>query len=237
MRNHPNHPTRKLYTSELDLPEEHVDAFVDWYAFRHAPDIYQIGFDVCTSYRGIAGDMMIMDLYEIDSVDIFDTPQYRTIAQTDPYSAELLARRSNKAHSIYSQLFVAPPPVDARPLLNADWISIERFGLADAGADARDLIDCLEAGEAERILLAGAKRVRLAGRTKAGPKHVSHRPPYMLLVEWPQQPPAAEVGTRLGERFGAALCERSHFVGYRLYPWPDRPDVLPHPARRAVQQS
>ena len=59
MKKYPNHPTRKLYTSELDIPEEHIDAFVNWYAFRHAPDIYQIGFDVCTSYRGIAGDMMM----------------------------------------------------------------------------------------------------------------------------------------------------------------------------------
>ena len=50
-------------------------AAIAWYAFRHAPDIYQIGFDVCTSYRSVAGDMTILDLYEIDSVDIFDTPR------------------------------------------------------------------------------------------------------------------------------------------------------------------
>jgi len=51
-----NHPTRKLYTSELDLPEEHIKPFFDWYAYRHAPDIYQIGFEICTSYRAIEGD-------------------------------------------------------------------------------------------------------------------------------------------------------------------------------------
>ena len=82
MKNSPKHPVRKLYTSEMDLAPEHIDAFVQWYAFRHAPDIYQIGFDVCTSYRGVAGDMNILDLYEIDSVDIFDTPQYRVSRQS-----------------------------------------------------------------------------------------------------------------------------------------------------------
>lgn len=225
MSQSPLHPTRKLYTSELEIAEEHIDAFVNWYAFRHAPDIYQIGFDVCTCYRGIAGDMTIMDLYEIASVDIFDTPQYRAIAQTDPYSAAILAHRSRKAHTIYSQLYVAPAPVDTRPLLNADWISVERFGLADP--DRRALLDYLDAGEAERILLSGAKRVRLAARTKAGPKHVSNRPPCMLLVEWPERPAGADIGERLGRRFGQALVDRSFFVGHRIYPWVDRRDAAP----------
>lgn len=227
MQRSTTHPTRKLYTSELDIPEEQVAAFVNWYAFRHAPDIYQIGFDVCTSYRGIAGDMMILDLYEIDSVDVFDTPQYRSIAQADPYSAGILAHRRNKAHSVYSQEFVAPDPVDTRALLNADWISVERFDCADP--DRRGLPAYLGSGEAERILLGGAKRVRLAARTKAGPKHVSNRPEYMLLIEWPQQPSIADVGRRLAAHFGAAVSGQSFFIGYRLYPWVDRPDVLPLP--------
>lgn len=225
MKNPPTPPGRKLYTSELDIDEDHIDAFVNWYAFRHAPDIYQIGFDVCTCYRGVAGDMTILDLYEIGSVDIFDTPEYRSVAQTDPYSAEILARRRNKAHTVYAQVFVAPEPVNARALLNADWISVERFDFA--APDQERLVDYLDSGEAERILLDGAKRVRLAARTRAGPKHVSHRPRYMLLVEWPQQPSHADAGARLRDCFGAAIVDQSRFVGYRLYPWVDRRDVLP----------
>ena len=225
MKNSPKHPVRKLYTSEMDLAPEHIDAFVQWYAFRHAPDIYQIGFDVCTSYRGVAGDMNILDLYEIDSVDIFDTPQYRGVAQLDPYSAPILANRIDKAHSIYSQVFVTPPPVDMRALLNADWISVERFDYA--GTDSAALLDYLQSGEAERVLLAGAKRVRLVCRTKAGPKHLSNRPHWMLLTEWAQRPSIADMGTRLGERFGPDVSRQSFFVGYRLYPWVDRTDVLP----------
>jgi len=214
---------RKLYTSELNIPEEHLDAFVQWYAFRHAPDIYQIGFDVCTSYRAIAGDMMVLDLYEIDSTDIFDTPQYRGVAQMDPYSGEVLAKRTQKAHSVYTQVHVAPVPVDTRPLLNADWLSVERFDCAHP--DDNLLVGYLVSGEAERILLAGAKRVRLVSRTKAGPNHVSHRPRWMLLSEWPRQPSIDDVGTRLAARFGEAVGNRSFFVGYRLYPWMDRPDT------------
>lgn len=220
-----NHPQRKLYTSELDLPEQYIKPFFDWYAYRHAPDIYQIGFEVCTSYRAVEGDMAIFDLYEINTVDVFDTAKYRAISANDPYSSELLSHRKEKAHSVYSQLYVMPEPEDQRPLLNCDWIRVDRFDIADAEPDG--LFEYLDQGEAERILLAGAKRVRLARRTKAGPKHVSHRPPYILISEWPQKPSISDTGEKLNQRFGSAISEQSTFVGYRLYPWADRPDLLP----------
>lgn len=225
MKTSKNHPTRKLYTSELDLPEEHIKPFFDWYAYRHAPDIYQIGFEVCTSYRAIEGDMAIFDLYEINTVDVFDTAKYRAVSANDPYSGPLLANRKAKAHSIYSQLYVAPEPEDTRPLLNCDWLRVDRFNAGEVTSDA--ISEYLNSGEAERILLAGAKRIRLAMRTKAGPKHVSHRPPYMLLSEWADKPAVADIGTRLATTFGNSISDQSVFVGYRLYPWADRPDLLP----------
>jgi hypothetical protein len=225
MKTSKNHPTRKLYTSELDLPEEHIKPFFDWYAYRHAPDIYQIGFEVCTSYRAIEGDMAIFDLYEINTVDVFDTAKYRAVSANDPYSGPLLANRKAKAHSIYAQLYVAPEPEDTRPLLNCDWLRVDRFNAGDVTSDA--LSDYLDSGEAERILLAGAKRIRLAKRTKAGPKHESHRPPYMLMSEWADKPAVTDVGTRLAAKFGNSVSDQSVFVGYRLYPWADRPDLLP----------
>ena len=206
-----------LYTSELEIDAAHIPAFLEWYAYRHAPDIYQIGFRACTCYRSVAGEMTLLDLYEIDSTDIFDTPQYRSIAPSDPYSSEVLVHRRAKAHTVYAPAFVAPDPVDARALLNADWIGVERFDCADETG----LLGYLRSGEAERILLAGAKRVRLARRTQGGPKHVSHRPAWFLLVEWPQQPSIADIGNRLRERLG--VSGHSFFVGQRLYPWKDKP--------------
>jgi hypothetical protein len=223
MRRSANHPTRKLYTSELDLAEEHIKPFFDWYAYRHAPDIYQIGFEVCTSYRAIEGDMAIFDLYEINTVDVFDTAKYRAVSANDPYSGALLANRKAKAHSIYAQLYVAPEPEDLRPLLNCDWLRVDRFNTVDTSADG--ICDYLDAGEAERILLSGGKRVRLAARTKAGPKHVSNRPTFMMLSEWAEKPAIADIGTRIAKRFGRDVSEQSVFVGYRVFPWPDNPEL------------
>jgi len=218
-----NHPTRKLYTSELDLADEHIKPFFDWYAYRHAPDIYQIGFEVCTSYRAVEGDMAIFDLYEINTVDVFDTAKYRAVSANDPYSGTLLANRKAKAHSIYAQLYVAPEPEDLRPLLNCDWLRVDRFNTVNTGVDG--LCDYLDAGESERILLRGAKRVRLAARTKAGPKHVSDRPTFMVLSEWQEKPAITDIGTRLAKRFGNDVIDQSTFVGYRVYPWPDNPEL------------
>jgi hypothetical protein len=218
-----NHPTRKLYTSELDLAEEHIKPFFDWYAYRHAPDIYQIGFEVCTSYRAIEGDMAIFDLYEINTVDVFDTAKYRAVSANDPYSDALLANRKAKAHSVYTQVYVAPEPEDLRPLLNCDWLRVDRFNTVNTSNEA--LADYLDAGEAERILLSGAKRLRLAARTKAGPKHVSDRPTFILLSEWTDKPAITDIGTMLAKRLRNDMSEQSVFVGYRVYPWPDRPEL------------
>jgi hypothetical protein len=56
---------------------------------------------------------------------------------------------------------------------------------------------------------------------------VSYRPRWLLLMEWPRRPDIDDVGDKLRERFGARITDCSHFVGYRLYPWADQPQVLP----------
>lgn len=212
-------PTRKLYTSELDLAEEDIRPFIEWYAFRHAPDIFQAGFDNATSYRAVEGDMAIFDLYEIESVDLFERAEYKTIHAADIYSADVLGRRRSKTHTIYSHLFVAPEVVEDRPLLNSDWIAVERFSLEPA---AEDMVAFLASGEAERLLLAGARRVRLAMRSKGHPRLPSFRPPYLLLSEWPDRPDMTSFRSSLAGRFGPSLGDWTSFIGFRLYPWPDK---------------
>ena len=228
---HPNHaPTNKLYTSEMDFDEDQIEAFANWYAFRHGPDLYQAGAQICTSYRSVTGTMTIMDLYEIKSCDFFATPEYRNIKHYDPYVAEILRTRGRlgsqaKAQNVYEQLLVEPAPVSTRPLLNADWIRVERFDSGELAPQA--LFDYLRSAEAERILQAGAKRVRLGKRIKGAPAHQSDFPPYMLLSEWPDRPAMDDIGGRLLARFGTAISRQSHFLGYRLYPWVDRQEVVP----------
>jgi hypothetical protein len=119
-----------------------------------------------------------------------------------------------------------------RPLLNCDWLRVDRFNTINTSNEA--LADYLDAGEAERILLNGAKRVRLAARTKAGPKHVSDRPTFMLLSEWTDKPVITDIGTMLAKRLRNDVSDQSVFVGYRVYPWPDKPELRVWPGESRV---
>ena len=51
-----------LYSAELDLPEADIPAFSAWYGGRHAPDLYQAGFTVCTCYRAVEGGSIALAL-------------------------------------------------------------------------------------------------------------------------------------------------------------------------------
>jgi hypothetical protein len=65
-----------LYTAELDLPDADIEPFKQWYASRHAPDVYHSGFLTCTCYRMRGGDMNLFDLYELQDWAIFEHPRY-----------------------------------------------------------------------------------------------------------------------------------------------------------------
>ena len=63
--------TSLLYTAELDLAEPDVKPFLDWYAYRHAPDLVPLGFGSSACYGATGGDMNLFDIYEIPNHDIF----------------------------------------------------------------------------------------------------------------------------------------------------------------------
>ena len=98
----------------------------------------------------------------------------------DPYAEELMVRRRNKAHTVYSQHFIAPQ-VDKAAMLDADWVSTIRFA-ASKSVEA-EVTGLMAAGEAARLLGLGAKRLRLAHRTTDHPTNPTFRPRCMLVIE------------------------------------------------------
>ncbi len=208
-----------LYTAELDLAEADTEAFRQWYANRHAPDVYQCGFLTCTCYRAVVGGMNFLDIYEVPDMTVFHTPRYRGMAGRDPYMADLMAKRLNKTHTVYAQHMIVPD--DTGAWLNADWLSIFRFE-SPASADTA-IINAL-AVELGRLRGLGLARMRFACREHDHPTYPSVRPRCMVVMEWPHQPPAdAHLSERLLARFGTRLTHPSVFIGRRLYPWPDQP--------------
>ena len=205
-----------LYTAELDYPGTDRAEFADWYAWRHAPDLFRIGFRSCTCYRAIEGRMGLLDLYEIPSWDIFTAPSYQAMGPRDPYCAAILEKRLDKTHTVYREL----APASAAPF-EADWISLLRF--AAAGVETEALGDWLREEEA-RLAARGATRLRLAERATDHPVYPTRRPRFLVLAEWGERPPPArDSATRLVARFGEALADLDAFAGARLYPWPDDP--------------
>lgn len=207
-----------LYTAELDLAEDDIDPFLRWYANRHAPDVYQVGFQTCACYRVLDGDMTFFDLYEMPAWNLFETRRYRDMAPADPYMAALMAKRRNKAHTVYDQFLIAPNA--SGPCLNADWISVFRFA---APEEADDAIIAALSGHQPLLAASGARRIRYAVRGQDHPRNPTFRPRCLVVVEWAERPPEdTGIPDILFTAAGDVIEDDSAFTGQRVYPWPDR---------------
>jgi len=209
-----------LYIAEVDYPAEHAahhGKWNDWYAHRHAPDLFKLGARSVSSYRPVVGGLAALNVYEIPDSAVFKSAEYAGMTPKDPYAVETreLSAGRKRAQTLYLERVF---PGDGRTL-DADWISVLRFGLP--ASDDAALIEWVRDGVHKRLAALGAKHVRvgmqIADRVGAG----TFRPRCVVFAEWARQPaPEADLMTALKERFPAAT-EAEPFVGYRVYPWPD----------------
>ena len=207
-----------LYTAELDLANDDIEPFLQWYAYRHAPDVYEVGMLSCTCYRVTGGDMNLFDLYELPASDLFETARYKAMGSGDPYMAALMAKRRNKAHTVYEQRLILPPA--EAPSLNADWMSVYRFALPE---DAEPVVIEALIRHMPLLSITGLKRLRFAARGQDHPRNPTFRPSHMIVAEWEEQPPAdTGIPGLLFEVAGDAISGDSAITGRRAYPWPDR---------------
>ena len=203
--------TPLLYTAELDLEEADVASFLQWYAFRHAPDVYEVGLLSCRCYRTFGGDMNLFDLYELPDWSLFETARYQGMRGRDPYMGPLMETRRNKAHTIYDQQLIHPAATP--PSLDCDWISVARFAAPPALDEA--IVGALTD-------LKGPNRVRYATRGKDHPRNPTFRPRCMVVTEWSGRP-GADLAGLLRRVGGSAITDLDSFTGHRVYPWPDVP--------------
>jgi hypothetical protein len=211
--------TPLLYTAELDLAEADVEPFLQWYAWRHAPDVWRLGFQSCACYRVLDGDMNLFDLYELPTWDVFETPAYLGMGMRDPYMAALMVKRRNKAHTVYEQQIIAPEP--SGPCFDADWISVFRFAVPD---EAEETIAELLVRHQPLLSASGLRRIRFATRGKDHPRNPTFRPRCMVVAEWDDRPPEdCGIPDLLFDAAGDTISDDSAFMGQRVYPLPDRP--------------
>ncbi len=211
-----------LYIAEVDYPAEHSahhGKWNDWYAHRHAPDLFRLGARSVSSYRPVVGGLAALNVYEIPDAAVFATPAYKGMTPKDPYAIETreLSAGRQRAQTLYLQRTMLP--ADGQTL-DADWISVLRFDLPELEDVA--LLEWLQ-GDAWRILSAhGVKHVRYGTRIAENVGAGSFRPRCVIFAEWAVRPPdAADLLPALGRRFGASVANAENFVGWRAYPWPD----------------
>lgn len=208
-----------LYTAEVDYPPEHHPLFSDWYAKRHAPDLIRAGFRTATSYRAVTGGLAVLNVYEVPDTEVFKGDAYKSVLTKDPYGADVRGTSAGKMRAQTAYLERAAAPPDAGPM-DADWISLLRFGAADTEDEA--LIGWLRGDARKHLASFGVKRVRLGTRSPEKIGAGTHRPRCMVLAEWASQPPPqADLLPLLTRRFGASVTDTEAYVGWRAYPWPD----------------
>lgn len=220
-----------FYIVELDLPKEdfekHLRYFYEWYAHVHTPHLYEAGFTVCTSYRGIAGAMQFVDIYQADDWDIFTSDRfanYRKVAAADPHLPSFMGKTAN-TRTPYHHVGWRDETIEemAKPLV-ADWVTVWRFAADDAGfAD----VGAWMAREGEAYLKSrGADVIRLLRKTREAPTGTSIRPDSAIVLQWKTQPSAAALDlSALPTELVAAISAVPGFTGYRMFPWADEPSI------------
>jgi hypothetical protein len=211
-----------LYLAEMDYGEKERGrhgVFTDWYANRHAPDLFKLGARSVAGYQPVIGGLAVMSVYQFPDSDVFLTPAYPKMRDGDLYGPEVRATRSGgrSAQTLYLER-LAMPGGDA--LIDADWISVLRFAIPEA-MDAA-VIDWMRNEGQKHLAGYGVKCVRYGTRIAQDIGKGSFRPRCMIFAEWSKQPAAAaDLMPALKKQFGDAVTEVEPFVGWRAYPWPD----------------
>lgn len=210
-----------FYIVELDLPDADLDGFLAWYANVHAPHLYEAGFRLCTSYRAVAGEMSLVDIYQAAGPEIFTSPsfsRYREVFAADPYRPGYIGRNRNTRTPYHPVRWDEGGAFEPDRPLSADWITVCRFAPTITPLEA--VAERLRSGLASALNAWGAAHIRLLRKGAEAPTGSSIRPAGCLVVEWEAKPPteAEALLSAAGLRQGG---DASGFEGFRLYPWPD----------------
>jgi hypothetical protein len=65
----------------FDYTMAHADEFHDWYDLEHIPERERVpGFGTCERWIGVANPKHAVASYELDSLDVLQSPEYKAIA-------------------------------------------------------------------------------------------------------------------------------------------------------------
>ncbi len=193
-----------IYLARMDVTPDGLPAFMRWYEHKHAPDLISVGFYSTHGYHSRSGSPFILNVYEIDSSEIFYSKAYNTkrSPESDPERPAILASVTNRSNTVYRQIHTLGVEIPERPwseghrsgAVAAPVVTSVRFDLAE-GSSKGAVVDWF--GDVEFPKLAsrsGFLAARLLNR--AGRPH--HANPWLsswaTLIEWEDQALAEAAG-------------------------------------------
>ena len=220
-----------IYMARMDVAPEGLPAFMNWYEHKHAPDLISVGFHSAHGYHCRAGSPFILNVYEIDSSEIFYSEAYNTkrTPASDPERPAILAGVTNRSNTVYRQIHTLGVEIPDR-----SWSEGSRSGAVDApvvtsvrfdleqGSNRDALVDWFRDVEFPRTASrSGFLAARLLNRT--GRQH--HANPWLsswaTLIEWEDQVAAEAAGDEVGtlERLtgaGLGVTEAAFHLAVRV---------------------
>ena len=98
-----------------DIPAEVEAEFNDWYDTEHVPERLALpGFRGAQRYRAVEGAPSYQALYDLESVAVLDTPEYKKLNETPSERTRRILPQFRNAHrGVYTQVF--PEGAEAGP--------------------------------------------------------------------------------------------------------------------------
>lgn len=193
-----------IYMARMDVAPEVLAAFMNWYEHKHAPDLISVGFHSTHGYHCRVGSPFVLNVYEIDSSEIFYSEAYNTkrTPESDPERPAILAGVTNRSNTVYRQVTTLGVEAPDRPwsegsrtgAVTAPVVTSVRFDLEE-GSSEDAVVDWFRDVEfPETASRSGFLAARLLNRT--GRPH--HANPWMsswaTLVEWEDEAAAEAAG-------------------------------------------
>jgi hypothetical protein len=179
----------------MDVDPSGLRTFMNWYDDKHGPDTLSVGFYTAQAYHCRIGTPFVMNVYEIESSEVFYTDEYQHMRtpESDPERPAILAGVSNRSNTVYEQ--VATDGVDVSDQL---WSGGSRVGGVDSPTIATWRFEC-DLGRDAMVKLflsdlqpflaattgyASSRLCRQAGRLH--PANPSAEPMWTIVSEWTQ---------------------------------------------------
>ncbi len=217
--------TPLIYTPQASIAPEHLDQHRRWYTTTHAPRLMGLGFYSCRMFDGEGTRWC--NLYEIPGTEIFETPGYKHIGDSDVFMKLNISRFIDLNVTTYAQDRVLGSDgavLPHVPTMGAPVLSYIRFDWSGKDGELQQWLR--EAVWTGCSKAAPVRTIRLLHRHSEHPQLKTNYPHWAAAIEWahahPQTPAQTDAAPRAAlevalERGAKALGSAASRVSHETF--------------------